>query len=191
MEGNDLVQTVDEFRRELSPDRSQAATVDFAIQGFVQYAWPRFASGITGVESQRWAHQRAHFGRAQISGHEDHRTREIYSSVIAQRESVLVQYSQQEIPRYPGGEPISLAISWLCWNSAQSILITALELLTNDSAVASTMRFPRARWTKKDKVPNGPAGAFMPVKIHLIDTHNFPNRFLLPDNALAQVCVTL
>ena len=32
-------------------------------------------------------------------------------------------------PRYPGGEPISFAISWLCWNSAQSILITARGFL--------------------------------------------------------------
>ncbi len=28
-------------------------------------------------------------------------------------------------PRYPGGEPISLAISCECWNSAQSILMQA------------------------------------------------------------------
>ena len=41
---------------------------------------------------------------------------------------------------YPGGEPMSLAISWLCWNSAQSTLITARVSPNRISAVASTTR---------------------------------------------------
>jgi len=46
-------------------------------------------------------------------------------------------------PRYPGGEPISLAISWLCWNSAQSILMQARGSPKSDSAtVSTTLVFP-------------------------------------------------
>jgi len=50
---------------------------------------------------------------------------------------------------------------------------------TNDSAVGPKRRFPMAR-------PDVHAS-----EIHLIDAHNFPDRLLLPDNALAEVCLKL
>jgi hypothetical protein len=58
-------------------------------------------------------------------------------------------------PRYPGGDPIGLAISCECWNSAQSTLITARGSPNNTSAVAST--------TRVSPVPVGPRNNRFPT----------------------------
>ena len=68
-------------------------------------------------------------------------------------------------PRYPGGEPISLAISWLCWNSAQSILIMARRSPIRLSAVASTIRvLPVPVGPRNRKLPIGRPGLFIPAR---------------------------
>src|SRR6202035_4650427 len=68
-------------------------------------------------------------------------------------------------PKYPGGEPISFAISWECWNSAQSTLITARGSPNSTSAVASTTRvFPAPVGPRNSKLPTGRPGEFKPAR---------------------------
>ena len=68
-------------------------------------------------------------------------------------------------PRYPGGEPISFAISCECWNSAQSILIHARASPNSASAIASTTRvFPDPVGPRNSKFPTGRPGALRPAR---------------------------
>src|ERR1700693_786796 len=46
--------------------------------------------------------------------------------------------------------------------------------------------FTRPRGAEKEKVSNGPDGSSHAAEIHLINANNFPNCFLLSDDALAQ-----
>ena len=78
---------------------------------------------------------------------------------------------------------MSFAISWLCWNSAQSILMTARGFFTSASAVASTMRvLPLPVGPKKEEVADRPSGSAHSGEIHLIDVHDLLDRFILTDN---------
>ena len=68
-------------------------------------------------------------------------------------------------PKYPGGDPISFAISWLCWNSEQSILVIDFGFPSKHSAVASTKRvLPVPVGPRNRKFPIGRPGVFMPAK---------------------------
>src|SRR5262249_2077674 len=68
-------------------------------------------------------------------------------------------------PKYPGGEPISFAISCECWNSAQSTLITARGSPNRISAAASTMRvLPEPVGPKNSRLPTGRPGEFSPAQ---------------------------
>ena len=68
-------------------------------------------------------------------------------------------------PRYPGGEPMSLAISCECWNSAQSILMQARASPKRDSATASTTRvLPEPVGPRNRRLPTGRPGAFSPAR---------------------------
>src|ERR1700751_5738317 len=68
-------------------------------------------------------------------------------------------------PRYPGGEPINLAISCECWNSAQSTLITARGSPNSTSAVASTTRvLPAPVGPRNNRFPTGRPGEFRPAR---------------------------
>src|SRR5215469_16106366 len=68
------------------------------------------------------------------------------------------------VARYPGGEPMRLAISGECWNSAQSILITARGLPKRISAAASTIRvLPEPVGPRNRRLPTGRPGEFRPA----------------------------
>ena len=68
-------------------------------------------------------------------------------------------------PKYPGGDPINLAISWECWNSAQSILMHARESPKSDSAMDSTTRvLPDPVGPRNRRLPTGRPGAFNPAR---------------------------
>ena len=68
-------------------------------------------------------------------------------------------------PRYPGGEPINFAISWLCWNSPQSILTTARGSPSKVSAVASTILvLPVPVGPKNRKFAIGRPGLLSPAR---------------------------
>ena len=83
---------------------------------------------------------------------------------------------------------MSLAISWLCWNSAQSILTTARAFPSKHSAVASTSRvLPDPVGPKNKRFAIGRPGGIMPGQVHLVDAYNGLNRFLLADNQAVEV----
>src|SRR5579884_2229158 len=59
---------------------------------------------------------------------------------------------------------MSFEISWLCWNSAQSILRTARSFPSNVSAAASTKRvLPEPVGPKRSKFESGKPGRREPV----------------------------
>ena len=90
-------------------------------------------------------------------------------------------------PRYPGGEPISLAISWECWNSAQSILMQARASPKRDSATASTTRvLPEPVGPRNSRLPTGRPWRIQPGQKHLIDFRDLLDRLVLPHNLAAQ-----
>jgi len=63
------------------------------------------------------------------------------------------------------GEPMSLAISWLCWNSAQSILSRARGSPKRASAMTSTTRvLPEPVGPRKSRLPTGRPGGFSPAR---------------------------
>src|ERR1700735_2341469 len=79
--------------------------------------------------------------------------------------SVVISGCVSRCPKYPGGEPISFAISWECWNSAQSTLITARGSPNKTSAVASTTRvFPAPVGPRNNRLPTGRPGEFSPAR---------------------------
>ena len=57
------------------------------------------ALAIAGGEAQVGAEDRAHFGGAQVAGHENQRAREIHAAVVAEGQSGLVEDSQEQIPQ--------------------------------------------------------------------------------------------
>ncbi len=60
---------------------------------------------------------------------------------------------------------MSFAISCECWNSAQSILMTALGSPKRTSAAASTTRvLPEPVGPRKSIVPTGRFGGFIPAR---------------------------
>ena len=84
---------------------------------------------------------------------------------------------------------MSFAISWLCWNSAQSILITARGFLSKASAAAATIRvLPDPVGPRNRKLPIRRPGALIPVRVILIAVDDLPlDRLVLTDDHPAQV----
>src|SRR6185437_6299403 len=79
--------------------------------------------------------------------------------------SCVISGCVSRCPKYPGGEPISLAISCECWNSAQSTLITARGSPKTTSAVASTTRvLPAPVGPRNRRFPTGRPGEFKPAR---------------------------
>src|SRR6266478_7300043 len=77
-EDYDLVQTVDELRRELSAGGLNSGARDSGAE-------PHRAIVARGTaKSQPWSNQGTHFCRAEITGQEDHRRREVHLAVITQ-----------------------------------------------------------------------------------------------------------
>ena len=93
-------------------------------------------------------------------------------------------------PRYPGGEPISFAISWLCWNSAQSILRTACGSPARLSAIASTVRvLPEPVGPRKSRLPTGRPGRRHAGQERLVNADNLAHCRLLPHDAFTHLGV--
>src|ERR1022692_3369801 len=123
-------------------------------------------------------------------------------------------------PRYPGGEPISFAISCECWNSAQSILMQAWESPKSASAIARNLmrvlelgavdlnagmgvaekrlchrfhhpRLARARRPKKQQVAHRTPRSVQPRQKHLVNFGDLFDGLVLANNAAAQRCFKL
>ena len=83
---------------------------------------------------------------------------------------------------------MSLAISWECWNSAQSILMQALASPKSDSATASTTRvLPEPVGPEEQEVADGAPGSVHARQEHLIDFSNFFDRLVLAYDLAAEV----
>src|SRR6516225_6307421 len=82
---------------------------------------------------------------------------------------------------------MSLAISWLCWNSAQSIFRTARSSPKRTSAAVSTRRvFPEPVGPKKQQVRKWPARSGKTGLVDLEDAGQAPHGAILPDHAAAK-----
>ncbi len=77
MKHHDFVEAVHEFWRELPPRRFYRSAFHLLVK--VRY-W--FVLGLD--ETHPAVHQLGDFSTAQIRGHEDHRLREVHTTVIAQ-----------------------------------------------------------------------------------------------------------
>src|SRR5580700_2175426 len=81
------------------------------------------------------------------------------------RASCVINGCVSRCPKYPGGDPISLAISCECWNSAQSTLITARGSPNRISAAASTMRvLPEPVGPRNSRFPTGRPVELIPAQ---------------------------
>jgi len=80
-----------------------------------------------------------------------------------------------------GREPISFAISWLCWNSAQSDLDHGARIL--HQCFRSGFHNPSLSGAVGPgiEITDRPAGASCP-QVHLIDVDDLLYRLILPDN---------
>src|SRR5271155_687678 len=88
-----------------------------------------------------------------------------FSVWLLDNSSCVINGCVSRCPKYPGGDPINLAISCECWNSAQSTLITARGSPNSTSAVASTTRvFPAPVGPRNSKFPTGRPGEFNPAR---------------------------
>ena len=87
---------------------------------------------------------------------------------------------------------MSLAISWECWNSAQSILMTARELPNRISAAASTSRvLPEPVGPRNKEIADGTAGRIQPGGEYLEEFDQGLDAFILTDDLRAQTLLEL
>jgi hypothetical protein len=91
-----------------------------------------------------------------------------------------------------GGESISLAISWLYWNSAQSILITARGFCKSNlrQRLYGSCRSGTS-WSEKPEVPDETPGRSQAGQVHLVNTYDLVNRFILANNQTAELVLQL
>src|SRR6266478_5343487 len=101
--------------------------------------------------------------------------------------SCVISGCVSRCPRYPGGEPISFAISWECWNSAQSTLIMARGVPNRTSAAASTTRVFRAPVGPKNKqISHRSSWSAQSSAKHLIQLRDCLHSFVLSDDLSPQ-----